>query len=156
MKIYLLTIGKTEDKAIINLIDQYSKRLKHYILFEFINLPNIKNTKLPVEQMKIEEGKIFLKEIKESSIVVLLDEKGKEFTSLEFASFIEQKTNSSYKNLYFIVGGAFGFSEEVYKLANDRIAFSKMTFTHDFVRAVFVEQLYRAFTIINKEKYHHK
>jgi 23S rRNA (pseudouridine1915-N3)-methyltransferase len=157
MKIKLLVVGKTDESYIIEGIDKYLKRLKHYINFEIITLPDSKQgSKLQIEKLKEEEGKLLLQKIETSDQVVLLDEKGKDLTSEDFAGFLQKKMNAGFPCLVFIVGGPFGFSPEVYKRANDQVSLSKMTFSHQMVRLFFTEQLYRAFTIIKGEKYHHK
>lgn len=157
MKIKLLVVGKTDEGFILEGIDKYLKRLKHYISFEIIVLPDAKQGSKPnIEKLKEDEGRMILQKIDAPDQVVLLDEKGKSFTSEEFAGFIQKKMNGGFSSLVFVVGGAFGFSEEVYKRANDQLSLSKMTFSHQMVRLFFTEQLYRAFTIIKGEKYHHK
>ena len=155
MKITFILIGKTDDDYIITGINNYEKRLKHYISLETIIIPSIKNTQtLGVEKQKQKEGELILKNIQKNDIVILLDEKGKEYSSVEFANFIQQQMNTGIKNLLFVVGGAFGFSDEVYKRAQYKVALSKMTFTHQMVRLFFTEQLYRAMTILKNEQYH--
>lgn len=157
MKIKLLTVGKTDERFIEEGIEKYFKRLKHYINFEIIALPDVKQgSKLNMEKLKEEEGKLILQKIESSDQLILLDEKGKGLTSEEFAGFLQKKMNAGLPALIFVVGGAFGFSEEVYKRANEQLSLSKMTFSHQMVRLFFTEQLYRAFTIIKGEKYHHK
>lgn len=157
MKIKLLTVGKTDERFIEEGIEKYLNRLKHYINFEIITLPDVKQgSKLNMEKLKEEEGKLILQKIESSDQLILLDEKGKSLTSEEFSVFLQKKMNAGFPNLFFVVGGAFGFSEEVYKRANEQLSLSKMTFSHQMVRLFFTEQLYRAFTIIKGEKYHHK
>ncbi|MFN3917728.1 MAG: 23S rRNA (pseudouridine(1915)-N(3))-methyltransferase RlmH [Flavobacteriales bacterium] len=157
MKIKLLAIGKTNFDFLIQGEAEYDKRLKHYISFETQYMVDIKQSKgLTETQLKAKEGGVFLKEIKSQDVVVLLDEKGKEYTSEEFAQFIEKQQLQSAKNLIFIIGGAYGFSEDLYARANVKLALSKMTFSHQMVRMIFKEQLYRAFTILKGEPYHHK
>lgn len=157
MKIKLLVVGKTDESFVEEGIEKYLKRLKHYISFEIIVLPDVKQgSKLNTEKLKEEEGKLILQKLENSDQVVLLDEKGKNFSSEEFAGFLQKKMNGGFPTLVFIVGGAFGFSKEVYKRANEQLSLSKMTFSHQMVRLFFTEQLYRAFTIIKGEKYHHK
>jgi 23S rRNA (pseudouridine1915-N3)-methyltransferase len=156
MKITLILSGKTEDDYLIKGFNIYEQRLKHYITFETIVIPALKNTKaLTVDQQKIKEGELILKNIQSSDRIILLDENGKEYNSTGFSEFIQQQMNSGIKNLVFIVGGPYGFSEEIYKRANGKIALSKMTFSHQMVRLFFVEQVYRAMTILKNEPYHH-
>jgi 23S rRNA (pseudouridine1915-N3)-methyltransferase len=156
MKISLILSGKTEDDHIIKGFNIYEQRLKHYISFETIVIPALKNTKaLSIEQQKSREGELILKHLQSSDKIILLDENGKEYTSVGFSEFIQQQMNSGIKNLFFIVGGPYGFSEDVYKRANGKIALSKMTFSHQMVRLFFAEQVYRAMTILKNESYHH-
>jgi len=156
MKIKLLVIGKTDDKYLSEGIKKYYSRLKHYLTFEYTELPDIKNSKnLTQERQKILEGELLLKNIQPGDQVVLLDERGKNFTSREFASYIEKRMLSGIKRVVFIIGGPFGFSDDIYSVANDNISLSKMTFSHQLVRLIFFEQIYRAMTIIRNEPYHH-
>ncbi len=156
MKIILILNGKTEDDYIIKGFSNYEKRLKHYISFETIVIPALKNTKaLSIAQQKQKEGELTLKYLQNSDVLILLDENGKEFNSVAFSEFIQKQMNSGIKNLVFVVGGPYGFSDEMYKRANGKISLSKMTFSHQMVRLFFVEQLYRAFTILKNEPYHH-
>jgi 23S rRNA (pseudouridine1915-N3)-methyltransferase len=156
LKIKLLVIGKTDEKSIQTLIDKYTKRIQAFISFDFIVIPDIKNTKKLSESLqKQKEGDLILSKINKSDFVILLDEKGQELTSQKFANFLQKKMNAGIKNLIFVVGGPYGFSDEVYKRANQKIALSQMTFSHQLVRVVFTEQLYRALTIINNHPYHH-
>jgi len=155
MKIAIINIGKTASKSVSELENDYFSRLKHYCNFENIYIPAIKNAKnLSIEELKKEEGKLLLKVIGNDDFVTLLDERGKSFTSLEFAQWVEKQQFTS-KKLIFIIGGAFGFAKEIYDRANFLLSLSKMTFSHQIVRAIFAEQLYRAMTIIKGEKYHH-
>lgn len=157
MKISLVVIGKTNGKFLIDGINEYTKRLSFYIPFNIVYLPDIKNNKkLTFEQQKTQEGAILLGEIDKSDYVVLLDEHGKEFTSIEFSRYIEKKMTTVSKRLVFVVGGPYGFSNEVKERANEKISLSKMTFSHEMIRLIFTEQLYRAMTIINNEPYHHE
>lgn len=157
MKIKLLAIGKTDNKNLQILIDDYQKRLKHYIGFQFEILPDIKNVKnISKKQQKEKEGEILLKKINPTDILILLDENGKEFSSVEFANFLQKKMNSGIKQLVFVIGGPYGFSEAVYKKAQGKVSFSKMTFSHQMFRLFVVEQIYRAFTILKNEPYHHQ
>lgn len=156
MKIILLAIGKTDTKNLQSLTEEYSKRLGFYIPFEAHYLPDIKNTKsLSEKQQKQKEGKLFLKYLSPSDSVFLLDENGKSYSSVEFSEFLQKKMNSGLKQLVFLIGGPYGFSDQIYERANGKIALSKMTFSHQMVRVFFIEQLYRAFTIIRNEPYHH-
>lgn len=157
MKISLLLIGKTNSKFLIDGIQEYVKRLSFYIPFSIKYLNDTKNTrKLSQEQQKQLEGKMILDSLEKSDYVVLLDEHGTEFTSIEFARYIEKKQSTVQRQLVFIVGGPYGFSDDVKKRANEKISMSKMTFSHEMIRLFFVEQLYRAMTIINNESYHHE
>lgn len=156
MKVRLILIGKTDSKYINEGNAEYQKRLKHYLPTEIVVIPDIKNTKnLSEEQQKKKEGELILKQTKEGDFIVLLDEKGKQFSSVEFSEFVEKQMVSGLKNLVFIVGGPYGFSDDVYKKANTKISLSKMTFSHQMVRLIFLEQLYRAMTILKGEPYHH-
>ena len=157
MKITLLCIGKTDDKFIQEGIDKYIKRLKHYISFNIIVLPDVKNVKnLSEAQQKEKEAKLFNKNIQSGDFVVLLDERGKEYRSLEFSTFIEKKMVASVQHMVFLIGGPYGFAEEIKQRANSFVSLSKMTFSHQMVRLFFVEQIYRAFTIMKGEPYHHE
>ena len=157
MKIVLLTIGKTSEKYLIEGIAQYQKRLKHYTQFEMLEILNIKNAKnfSNAELMK-KEGELILKQLKNSDHLVLLDHKGKDFTSPKFAEKLQGWMLSGKKRLVFLAGGAYGFSEEVYVRGNEKLSLSKMTFSHQMVRLFFVEQIYRGYTILNNEPYHHQ
>ncbi len=155
MKLQLWTIGKTNDAYLKDGCAQYTKRLPHYLPFEYIEIPEPKNTKVSSDVLKKEEEKLLFDRLQDSDQLILLDEKGSEFTSAEFAGFIQKKMNSVAGNLIFLIGGPYGFSEAVYKRANGKIALSKMTFSHQMVRLFALEQLYRACTIIKGEKYHH-
>lgn len=157
MKILLLAVGKTDDKNLIQLIDNYQNRLKHYIKFELDVIPDIKNVKnLSESQQKEKEGQLILKKLQPTDQLILLDEKGKDFTSLLFADFLQKKMNSGIKQLVFVIGGPYGFSDEVYKKSQGKISLSKMTFSHQMIRLFMVEQLYRGFTILKNEPYHHE
>lgn len=157
MKIKLLLIGKTDTDYLNKGINEYVKRIKHYLPFEMIIIPDLKNTKnLSEEQQKQKEGELILGHLSNSDFLVLLDENGTEFNSVSFSGFIEKQMISGLKNLIFVVGGPYGFSDEVYKQGNSKISLSKMTFSHQLVRLIFAEQLYRAMTIIKGEPYHHK
>ncbi len=154
MKIELWVIGKTDIEYLKEGIMVYEKRLKHYTSFEIVTLSDVKNPPLSSEQLKMKEGENILSKLQKDDFLVVMDEAGKQFTSTEFALFLEKKQVESVKKMIFLVGGAFGFSEAVYERANQKMAFSKMTFTHQMIRLIFVEQLYRAYTIIKGEKYH--
>ena len=157
MKVTLLTVGKTNDLSFKNAISEYQKRLKFYISFDIEEIPSLKNTKnLTEDNQKQKEGELILKNLQDEDEVVLLDDKGSEFTSKQFASYIEKKSASGLKRLVFVVGGPYGFSQEVYQRADDKVSLSRMTFSHQMVRLVFTEQLYRAMTIIRGEPYHHE
>ncbi len=157
MKIILLSVGKTDDPLFSQIIEGYNRRVNFYIGFETQTIPDIKNSKSlsEKEQMK-QEGEKLLKWLQLSDYVVLLDDKGKQYTSTEFAGYIERKSFSTIKRLVFVVGGPYGFSSEVRERANEAVSLSKMTFTHQMVRMVFTEQLYRAMTILQNEPYHHE
>lgn len=156
MKITLLVVGKTTDIHIDSLIQEYQKRLTHYIPFAMQVIPEIKNTKaLTPEQQKQAEGELILRAISPSTKMILLDEHGKEFRSVEYAEYL-QKAMLSGQDIVFVVGGPYGFSDAVYQRANGKISLSKMTFSHQMVRLFFVEQTYRAMTILRGEPYHHE
>ena len=156
MKITLLAIGKTDDKYLEEGIVKFLNRLKHYISFEIKIIPDLKNTKnLSTSQQKLQEGELILKNLKSTDCLVLLDENGKEFSSVQYSEFLEKQMLASVQQLVFVIGGPYGFSDEVHQRANSKISLSKMTFSHQMVRLIFVEQLYRAFTIIKGEPYHH-
>ena len=156
MKIILLAIGKTNAKYLQEGIEQYIKRLSHYIPFEFKILPDVKTTKgLTQEKQKEMEGQMFLNCIQSGDVVVLLDEKGKEMTSREFSVYLDKKMVTVAKNLIFVIGGPYGFSQEMYNRANEKLSLSKMTFSHEMIRLFFIEQIYRAMTILKGEPYHH-
>jgi 23S rRNA (pseudouridine1915-N3)-methyltransferase len=157
MKIVLLTVGKTTNNHIIKLQDEYQNRLKFYIPFEQTVIPELKNTKsLSITEQLEKEADLILKQIELNDHVVLLDEKGIQFTSVAFSEFIAKKIMASHKRLIFVVGGPYGFSERVYQRANNKISLSTMTFSHQMIRLIFVEQLYRAMTILKGEPYHHE
>ncbi|MDG1228179.1 MAG: 23S rRNA (pseudouridine(1915)-N(3))-methyltransferase RlmH [Polaribacter sp.] len=157
MKIKLLAIGKTDNKQLIQLIDHYQNRLKHYIKFELEIVPDIKNVKnLSEVEQKDKEGNLMLSKLQSSDQLVLLDDKGKHFTSIEFSQYLQKKMNSGIKQLVIAIGGPYGFSEAVYKKSIGKISLSKMTFSHQMIRLFIVEQLYRGFTILKNEPYHHE
>ncbi len=157
MKITFLTVGKTEDAYLKEGIEKYVKRLKHYTKLELVELNELKNTKaLTPDQQKAKEAEMILKKITPLDHVVLMDEKGTEYTSTQFAAYINKREISSSATLIFIIGGPYGFDQSVYQRANDKISLSRMTFSHQMVRLFFVEQLYRAYTIMKGEPYHHE
>jgi 23S rRNA (pseudouridine1915-N3)-methyltransferase len=157
MKIKLLAIGRTDDKNLQILIQTYQKRLKHYINFELVIIPDIKNTKnLSKSQQKEKEGGLLLKEFGSTDQIILLDEKGQEFRSIDFSKFLQKKMNSGIKQLVFVIGGPYGFSDKIYQKSNGKVSFSRMTFSHQMIRLFIVEQIYRAFTILKNEPYHHE
>ncbi len=157
MTIKLVGIGKTDDPEIQKLTDVYIKRLQFYNKFEYDFIPDIKNSKnLDENQQKMKEGELILNKVSPSDFVVLLDENGKQFSSEGFSEYIQKRLNSGLKQLIFVIGGPYGFSEAVYARADSKISLSKMTFSHQMVRLFFTEQLYRAFTILRNEPYHHR
>ena len=157
MKIALLTVGKTDRDWVKQGLDIYVSRLKHYIPFSINEIPELKNVSaMSRDQIKTKEGELILKSIKPTDDVILLDEHGKEYSSTEFASLLQNKINYEGKDIVFVIGGAYGFSEQVYKRANSKISLSRMTFSHQMVRAIFAEQIYRSFTIMKGEPYHHE
>lgn len=157
MKITLLSVGKTEEKYLQSGIEIYLKRIKHYIKLEITELPELKNTKgLSQDQQKVKEAELILKKITSTDFVVLLDERGQELSSLQFADLLNKRMIASTQNLVFIIGGPYGFNQTIYQRANDKLSLSKLTFSHQMVRLFFVEQVYRAFTILKGEPYHHE
>jgi 23S rRNA (pseudouridine1915-N3)-methyltransferase len=157
MKITLLAVGKTEEKYLNEGIDKYLGRLKHYINFSFHIIPDIKNTKnLTEAQQKSKEADLILKQIGNSDVVILLDEKGKKYTSVNFANYLNKQMIGSVQHVLFVIGGPYGFDERIYQRANSSLSLSDMTFSHQMVRLFFVEQVYRAFSILKGEPYHHE
>lgn len=157
MKICLLVIGKTDAVYIRDGIAEYEKRLTRYVPYEMKVLPDVKNAKNMSEvQQKEKEGEMLLEQFQATDLIVLLDEKGKQYTSVEFSEFLAQKMLTGIKRLVFVVGGPYGFSDAVYKRSHDKISLSKMTFSHQMVRMIFAEQLYRGMTIMKGEPYHHE
>ncbi len=157
MTIKLLAIGKTDSKALQSLIDEYTKRLGFYIKFELEIIPDIKNSKnLSETQQKQKEGELILNKLNPTDVLILLDEKGKQLDSVAFANYLQKHMNSGIKQLVFVIGGPYGFSEDVYSKAAGKLSLSKMTFSHQMVRLFMVEQLYRGFTILRNEPYHHR
>ncbi|WP_026969356.1 23S rRNA (pseudouridine(1915)-N(3))-methyltransferase RlmH [Algoriphagus terrigena] len=157
MTIKLIVVGKTDNKAIIALIEEYSKRLNFYIKFELEIIPDLKNTKSLSEVLQKEkEGELIMKNVIASDDLILLDERGKSYSSMEFSEYLQKKMNAGLKQLIFVIGGPYGFSDEVYARANGKLSISKMTFSHQMIRPFFIEQLYRGFTILRNEPYHHE
>lgn len=157
MQIKLIVVGKTNKKYLIEGEDEYEKRLKHYIRFEEDVIPELKKVKnLSESEIKEKEGKLILSKITNADYLVLLDENGKEYNSVGFSKFLQKQLNSGVRKVVFVVGGAYGFSDEVYSRSNAKIALSQMTFSHQMVRLFFKEQLYRGFTILKNEPYHHR
>ena len=155
MRINLICIGKTDDKEIVSLMKYYLPRLPKHWNFELMEIPDVKNAKnLTPDQLKKEEAKLFQNQMDSSDLVILLDEKGKQFTSREFSEKIDFWMGNSVKKIHFLVGGAYGFSEEIYQRANEKMSLSKMTFTHQMIRLFFVEQIYRADQILQGKPYH--
>ncbi len=157
MKITLLAVGKTDDAKIADLVDMYANRLQHYVNFELEIIPDLKKTKnLSIDQQKNMEGELILGKLQTSDFVTLLDEKGKTYTSLQFAELINKRSLSGMKRLVYIIGGPYGFSDAVYGRGNSKLSLSAMTFSHQMVRLFALEQIYRAFTILKNEPYHHE
>jgi 23S rRNA (pseudouridine1915-N3)-methyltransferase len=157
MNIKLIAIGKTDDKALQSLIEDYAKRLSFYIKFDLDVIPDIKNVKNVSEaQQKVKEGELILSKINSTDQLILLDENGKTFSSVAFSDELQKKMNSGVKTVVFVIGGPYGFSDTVYAKAQGNISLSSMTFSHQMVRLFFIEQLYRGFTILKNEPYHHK
>lgn len=157
MTIKLLAIGKTDSKPLQQMIAEYENRLKHYIRFELDSIPDLKNTKnLSEAQQKKKEGELILKKLNPTDIMILLDENGKQYSSIDFSEYLQKKMNSGIKQLVLVIGGPYGFSDSVNQMAQGKISLSKMTFSHQMVRLFVVEQLYRAFTILRNEPYHHR
>ena len=157
MNIELIVVGKTDSKEVNALVENYTKRINFYNRFNITYTPDVKNTKsLSEAQQKTSEGEAILRLLDPSDRVVLLDEKGSEFRSVEYADWLQKRLNSGVKRLVFIIGGPYGFSPEIYSRANEKISLSKMTFSHQIIRAIFTEQLYRAFSILHNSPYHHE
>ena len=157
MTIELIVIGKTDQQEVASLVEQYAKRVNHYCKFTVTTIADVKNTRnmAPSRQKQL-EGEMILRLISDGDWLVLMDERGRQFTSMEYADWLQKRMLSGVKRLAIVIGGPYGFSDEVYKRANEKISLSKMTFSHQIVRAIFAEQLYRAFTILNNEPYHHE
>lgn len=157
MNIKLIAIGKTDNKNLNTLIEEYTKRLGFYIKFDLEVITDIKNVKnLSESEQKTKEGQLILGKLAPTDQLILLDENGKEFNSVGFSDFLQKKMNSGIKTLVFVIGGPYGFSEEVYQKAQGKVALSQMTFSHQMVRLFVIEQIYRGFTILNNEPYHHQ
>ncbi len=157
MNIRLLTIGKTDNKSLQTLIDDYTKRLSFYVKFDLEIIPDIKNVKnLSEAQQKEKEGELILSKITPTDHLILLDENGKTFSSVGFSDFLQKKMNAGTKTLVFVIGGPYGFSEAVYQKAQGKVSLSEMTFSHQMVRLFVIEQIYRGFTILRNEPYHHQ
>lgn len=157
MNIKLLCIGKTDDKKLLALIEDYSKRLNHYVKFSIELIPDLKKVKnLSESQQKAKEGELILSKIGPQDHLILLDENGKTFSSMSFSKFLQKKMNAGYKTLVLVIGGPYGFSDAVYKASQDNISLSQMTFSHQMIRLFITEQLYRGFTILKGEPYHHR
>ena len=157
MTLELIVIGKTDSKEIAALVEMYARRVNFYCRFAVTTLPDVRNTKsMTVKQQRTAEGEMLLRQFSDGDYVVLLDERGAEYRSVEFACWLQKRLNSGLKRLVLVIGGPYGFSEEVYARADDRLSLSRMTFSHQIVRAIFAEQIYRAFTILNNEPYHHE
>ena len=156
MKTLLIQVGKTTDKHFLAGIESYAERISHYMPFDMLTIPELRNTKsLSEEQQKQAEGELIMKQVQPGDTVVLLDEHGKEYRSMDFAAWLERQKNAA-RRLVFVIGGPYGFSKSVYERANDKVSLSRMTFSHQMVRLIFTEQLYRACTIIKGEPYHHE
>ncbi|MGC4040160.1 MAG: 23S rRNA (pseudouridine(1915)-N(3))-methyltransferase RlmH [Flavobacterium sp.] len=157
MNIKLLAIGKTDNKALQSLIDDYTKRLSFYVKFDLEVIPDIKNVKnLSESQQKEKEGELILSKLTPTDQLILLDENGNTFSSIGFSDYLQKKMNSGVKTLVFVIGGPYGFSDEIYKKSQGKVSLSQMTFSHQMVRLFFIEQLYRGFTILKNEPYHHQ
>ncbi|MEM8999317.1 MAG: 23S rRNA (pseudouridine(1915)-N(3))-methyltransferase RlmH [Bacteroidota bacterium] len=156
MDIIVLAIGKTDNPQLSALMQDYENRLKRYISFKFMTIPDIKNRKVLSEKVQKEkESQLLLHQIQPADFLALLDEKGKQSSSREFSAYLQKRMNSGIKKLVFVIGGPYGFGQELHQRSNDRLSLSKMTFSHQMVRLFFLEQLYRAFTILKNEPYHH-
>lgn len=157
MTIKLLAIGKTDNKQLQALMDDYQKRLGFYIKFEFEIIPDLKKVKnLSEEQQKVKEGELILNKLNSTDVLILLDENGKQFDSIGFSNYLQKHMNSGIKQLVFLIGGPYGFSQEIYSKAQGKVSLSKMTFSHQMIRLFMIEQLYRGFTILRNEPYHHR
>lgn len=156
MNIKIIAVGKTDNSCLRDLMETYLYRLQHYVKVYFIELPDVKNVKhLSEQQQKEKEGELILKAIDSSDVLLLFDEKGKQFSSREFSQLLQKRMNSGLKNLVFAIGGPYGFSKSVYERSQQKVSLSKMTFSHQMVRVFIIEQLYRGFSILRNEPYHH-
>ena len=157
MNVELIVVGKTDMREVESLVDMYTKRINHYVRFAITIIADVRNTrKMSVVEQRRMEGEAILRQLTDSDHVALLDEHGAELRSVEFADLMQRRMASGIRRLVFVIGGPYGFSEAVYARANSKLSLSKMTFSHQIVRALFVEQLYRAFTILKNEPYHHE
>ena len=157
MNIELIVVGKTDSQAVGTLFSDYVRRINHYCRFSVTVLPDVRNTRsLSASRQRTAEGEAILRQLSQGDCVVLLDERGAEYRSMEFAAWLQKRMNSGVRRLVAVIGGPYGFSDEVYARADAQLSLSKMTFSHQMVRAIFAEQLYRAFTILNNEPYHHE
>lgn len=157
MKINIICIGKTQKSFLIEGEKEYLKRLSHYMQVEKIEIPDLKNVKkMTQDQIKEEEGKLILSKVESGGLLILLDEQGKECSSVGFSKWVQGRMNRGGKHITFVIGGPYGFSQEVYQVANEKLSLSQMTFSHQMIRLLFFEQLYRAFTILRNEPYHHQ
>lgn len=157
MTIELIVVGKTDSREVAALVEMYARRVNRYCRFAVTTLPDARNTRnLTPAQQRTAEGEAILRQLSEGDFAALLDERGTEFRSVEFALWLQKRMNSGLKRLVLIIGGPYGFSDEVYARADARLSLSRMTFSHQIVRAIFAEQIYRAFTILNNEPYHHE
>ncbi len=157
MNIDLIVVGKTDMREVESLVTMYAKRINFYCKFSITTLPDVKNTKnLSIKQQRVAEGEAILRQVADGDYVMLLDERGEEFRSLDFAQWLQKRLNSGIRRLVLVIGGPYGFSEEVYARANGKLSLSRMTFSHQIVRTIFTEQLYRAFAILNNDPYHHE
>lgn len=157
MNIDLITVGKTDSSAVVELVAEYSKRINRYAKFSVVMLPDVKKTgKMAASTQMKAEGEMLLKQFASEDYVVLLDDKGGQYDSMQFAHWMQKRMNSGVKRVCFVIGGPYGFSRDVYARANELLSLSRMTFSHQIIRAIFAEQLYRAFSILNNEPYHHE
>ena len=157
MNIELIVVGKTDQKEVEALVEMYAKRINRYCKFSITTLADVRNTKnMAPSRQKLLEGEAILRLVGEGDCLTLMDERGAQYTSMEYAQWLQKRMLSGVKRLVLVIGGPYGFSEEVYKRADQKISLSKMTFSHQIVRAIFTEQLYRAFTILHNEPYHHE
>ena len=157
MNIELIVVGKTDSREVEALVEMYAKRVNHYCKFSITTIADVRNTRnMAASRQKQLEGEAIMRLITEGDYVVLMDERGQQYTSMEYAQWLQKRMLSGVKRLVLVIGGPYGFSEEVYARANYKISLSRMTFSHQIVRAIFAEQIYRAFTILNNEPYHHE